>query len=69
MADLTVDHTDTSLAFVFSGRLDAQGIADVWEKAGNRIRQANGPALAIDLSGVDYFDTAGAAFITHLDRL
>jgi phospholipid/cholesterol/gamma-HCH transport system permease protein len=69
MADLKVDHTDTSLVFAFSGRLDAHGIADVWEKAGNRIRQANDPALAIDLSGVDYVDTAGAAFIAHLDRL
>jgi phospholipid/cholesterol/gamma-HCH transport system permease protein len=69
MADLTVDHTDTLLFFAFSGRLDAAGIADVWEKADNGLRQGNGPVLAIDLSEVDYFDTAGAAFIAHLDKL
>jgi phospholipid/cholesterol/gamma-HCH transport system permease protein len=69
LADLRVERTDTALVYAFSGRLDAGGIAAVWEKACAGIGQGAGPSLTIDLSGVTYFDTAGAAFIAHLDRM
>lgn len=68
-ASLTIDQTESALVFAFSGHLDAGGIAGVWERACRRIKKAGGPALAIDLSGITYFDTAGAAFIAHLDRM
>jgi phospholipid/cholesterol/gamma-HCH transport system permease protein len=68
-ADLIVNQSQTALAYSFFGRLDAGGIAGVWEKACAGIAQGAGPALTIDLSGVNYFDTAGAAFIVHLDRM
>ncbi|MEE4364015.1 MAG: MlaE family lipid ABC transporter permease subunit [Desulfotignum sp.] len=68
-AALTIDQTDKTLVFSFSGNLDAKGIAGVWKTACTRMRKASGPALAIDLSGISYFDTAGAAFIAHLEQM
>jgi phospholipid/cholesterol/gamma-HCH transport system permease protein len=68
-AALTVTQTDTALSYAFSGRMDAVGIARVWENACAGIRRGDGPSLSLDLSGVTYFDTAGAAFIVHLDRM
>ncbi|MCF8092886.1 MAG: ABC transporter permease, partial [Desulfotignum sp.] len=68
-AELTVDKTGAALTFTFFGRLDADGIALVWEKACTAIRQSNGPSLTLDLSGVTYLDTAGAAFVVHLNRM
>ncbi|HKL00709.1 MAG TPA: MlaE family lipid ABC transporter permease subunit [Desulfotignum sp.] len=68
-AALTIDQTEKALVFAFSGDLDAKGIASVWDTACSRMRKAAGPALAIDLSGIEYFDTAGAAFIAHLEQM
>lgn len=68
MTDLNIDHTDTGQTFVFSGRMDADGIAKVWKPACDGIGTHAGTDLTLDLSGVTYFDMAGAAFVVHLDR-
>lgn len=69
MTELHINHTDTGLAFIFSGRMDADGIAKIWEQACDGIGNHAGTDLDLDLSGVTYFDMAGAAFMVHLDRM
>ncbi|MCP4720756.1 MAG: ABC transporter permease, partial [Desulfobacteraceae bacterium] len=51
------------------GRLDAKGIAGIWQKAGLAVGKAKSSNLIINLEGVDYLDMAGATFISHLKRL
>jgi phospholipid/cholesterol/gamma-HCH transport system permease protein len=68
VTELNINHTDTGRTLVFSGRMDADGIAKIWEKACDGIGTHAGTDLTLDLSGVTYFDMAGAAFVVHLDR-
>ena len=51
------------------GRLDAKGIAGIWQPACLAVGKAKSSNLIINLEGVDYLDMAGAAFISHLKRL
>ena len=60
--------TDTT-TLCLSGRLDARGIAEVWQQACLAIGRIKSTALVINLEGVDYLDMAGAAFISHLKTL
>jgi phospholipid/cholesterol/gamma-HCH transport system permease protein len=69
LTELHIRQSDTGPAFIFSGRMDADGIAKVWKQACDSIGSQSGTALNLDLSGVSYFDTAGAAFVVHLDRM
>lgn len=49
--------------------MDAGGIAGIWDRACNGLAGQTGAALTLDLSGVTYFDMAGAALIVHLERM
>ncbi len=69
MTELHIKQTDTGLAYLFSGRMDAGGIAGIWDRACNGLAGHGGAALTLDLSGVTYFDMAGAALIVHLERM
>jgi phospholipid/cholesterol/gamma-HCH transport system permease protein len=77
LTELHIHQTDAGLEYVFSGRMDADGIADVWKPACDGLAGPVDPAgrtgrtgteLALNLSGVTWFDMAGAALIVHLDR-
>ncbi len=68
VTELNINHTDTGQTLVFSGRMDADGIAKIWKPACDGISNHAGADLTLDLSGVTYFDMAGAAFVVHLDR-
>ena len=69
MTELHIKQTGTGLAYMFSGRMDAGGIAGIWDRACNGLAGHAGAALTLDLSGVTYFDMAGAALIVHLERI
>ncbi|MFO7988738.1 MAG: MlaE family lipid ABC transporter permease subunit [Desulfotignum sp.] len=69
MTELHIKQTGTGLAYLFSGRMDAGGIAGIWDRACNGLAGQTGAALTLDLSGVTYFDMAGAALIVHLERM
>ncbi|MDZ7666394.1 MAG: MlaE family lipid ABC transporter permease subunit [Desulfotignum sp.] len=69
MTELHIKQTDTGLAYLFSGRMNAGGIAGIWDRACNGLAGHDGAALTLDLSGVTYFDMAGAALIVHLERM
>jgi len=69
LTELHIKQTDTGLAYMFSGRMDAGGIAGIWDRACNGLAGHAGAALTLDLSGVTYFDMAGAALIVHLERI
>ena len=49
--------------------MDAGGIAGIWDQACNGLAGHAGAALTLNLSGVTYFDMAGAALIVHLERM
>ena len=55
------------LTLIISGRLDADGVAAVWDGA---VRQAGSPgrSLTVEASGVDYCDVAGLALLAELRR-
>jgi phospholipid/cholesterol/gamma-HCH transport system permease protein len=57
----------TGLAITFSGRLDAEGVAAIWERA-VRLASNPGQALTVDASGVGYCDGAGLALLVELRR-
>jgi len=69
LTELHIKQTGTGLAYMFSGRMDAGGIAGIWDRACNGLAGHAGAALTLDLSGVTYFDMAGAALIVHLERI
>jgi phospholipid/cholesterol/gamma-HCH transport system permease protein len=48
----------------FSGRLDAEGVAEAWERALRAADEAN--RISIDASGVEYCDGAGLALLWEL---
>jgi phospholipid/cholesterol/gamma-HCH transport system permease protein len=50
-----------------SGRLDAPGVSGLWSAVTRKISAHDTPDLVIDLEGVEYLDTAGATFISHLE--
>ena len=63
---LEVVKEQNGLRLVFSGRLDAGGVAPVWEKALSAIAQ--GGQVSIDASEVEYCDGAGIALLWELQR-
>ncbi|HEY5704558.1 MAG TPA: MlaE family lipid ABC transporter permease subunit [Terrimicrobiaceae bacterium] len=50
----------------FSGRLDAKGVSEAWDRALSATEEAN--RLSIDASGVEYCDGAGLALLWELQR-
>jgi phospholipid/cholesterol/gamma-HCH transport system permease protein len=51
---------------IFSGRLDAEGVAGVWERALSAA--GKGGRILVDASGVEYCDGAGIALLWELQR-
>jgi len=77
---LDIETADRTLFVSISGRLDASGSAAIWHRASERIlkqkkqvqaRQDRTHPLSmiLNLEKVSYFDTAGAVFVSHLNRL
>lgn len=58
---------------VIAGRLDAEGVAEIWRESAAGIEslaKGSEPSIVLlDASGVDYCDGAGAALLTHLERV
>jgi phospholipid/cholesterol/gamma-HCH transport system permease protein len=71
LADLHINKSGSGLEYLFSGRMDAGGIAAIWDRACNGLAAHAGDTqtLTLDLSGVTWFDMAGAALIVHLERM
>lgn len=57
------------MEYRFSGPMNADGVAGIWQQACTGLAGHTGVALTLDLSGVTWFDMAGAALIVHLDRM
>lgn len=57
----------TGLAITLSGRLDAEGVAGIWDRA-VRLASSPGPALTVDASSVGYCDGSGLALLMELRR-
>ena len=53
----------------FSGRLDAPGVARLWDTAVKAVKNTGQAKIRIDLESVDYMDMAGATFISHISNL
>jgi len=51
---------------IFSGRLDAEGVAGAWDRALSAAEK--GGRILVDASGVDYCDGAGIALLWELQR-
>ncbi len=82
---VTLKIDKNALILIISGRLDAKGSAAIWNSASGLIRKWRSSAVyqkehigidnpefdsfVFDLTGINYFDTAGAAFIAHLKKL
>lgn len=69
MPELNIQTVNQTTAMLFSGRLDAPGVARLWDTAVKSVKKADRGQLRIDLGAVDYMDMAGATFISHLTRL
>ncbi|WP_243359114.1 ABC transporter permease [Fundidesulfovibrio terrae] len=66
-AALTHKTVPAGLALGVSGRLDAAGVAAIWDRA-VRLAVSPGPTLTVDASGVGYCDVAGLALLLELRR-
>jgi phospholipid/cholesterol/gamma-HCH transport system permease protein len=64
-ASLTHKTAPAGLSLNVSGRLDAAGVAALWDRA-VRLAASPGRALTVDASGVDYCDVAGLALLVEL---
>lgn len=65
----SLSHTPgtSGLTMTLSGRLDADGVAGLWDKA-VRLASAPGSRLTVDAAGVGYCDGAGLALLVELRR-
>lgn len=50
------------------GRLDAETVARAWQPVSHSIAACSSRELVIDLERIDYMDTAGAAFLAHIEH-
>ncbi|HUC17685.1 MAG TPA: ABC transporter permease [Acetobacteraceae bacterium] len=55
-------------ALVFSGRLDADGVAQLWTPTLKAASRAKGKSLLYDLSAVSFCDTAGATLLVAAEN-
>lgn len=68
LSEFTVLNKDNSTTICLAGRLDAQNVASLWRDVIKKI-PVNKPArLTLDLEKVEYLDSAGAIFVSHLKR-
>ena len=51
-----------------SGRLDANSVSEVWDRAQEIVNSCSAKSLVIDLEKVDYLDSAGAVLISTLEK-
>jgi phospholipid/cholesterol/gamma-HCH transport system permease protein len=56
------------IALVFSGRLDADGVARLWAPTLKAATRAKGKSLLYDLSAVSFCDTAGASLLVAAEN-
>ena len=52
-----------------SGRLDAENAALMWQEISTVVQACSTLQLTIDIKKTEYLDTAGAAFLNHLEHL
>ncbi len=65
-SQLIVETHGRNLTLIFSGRLDAQGVAPLWHQAAQEMRKSGPESIQLDLDKITYLDMAGATFISHL---
>jgi phospholipid/cholesterol/gamma-HCH transport system permease protein len=66
-AEMTVADQEAEVVLAFSGRLDADGTAILWEPAMRSAATARGRPMVFDLSHVSSFDMAGAALLLAVE--
>ncbi len=75
---LAFERVNDTARLVISGRLDAKGIAAIWQKTSDLIAQldfipsrlsSDRFLFVLELENVNYFDTAGAALVSHLNQI
>jgi len=69
LAALNIETVSQTTSMRFSGRLDAPGVARLWDTAVKTVKKSDQGQIRIDLGSVEYMDMAGATFISHLSRL
>ncbi|WP_320044665.1 MlaE family lipid ABC transporter permease subunit [uncultured Desulfobacter sp.] len=69
MPELNIETVGQTTVMLFSGRLDAPGVALLWDTAAKTVKKPGQGTIRIDLESVDYMDMAGATFISYLSRL
>lgn len=67
VASLSSIPAPAGLTLSLSGRLDADGVAGLWDRA-VRLAASPGRSLTVDASGVGYCDGAGLALLVELRR-
>jgi phospholipid/cholesterol/gamma-HCH transport system permease protein len=65
--ELQLSRQDRSSVVSISGRLDARGVSGLWPLITRKISAGDTPDLVLDLENVEYLDTAGAVFISHVE--
>ena len=71
---VSLDTSDNAVTLFLSGRLDADGSASIWKKTSEFFTKkaenlSNIPSFILNLENVNYFDTAGAALVCHINGL
>ncbi len=67
-ATLTRTVTSDGPVLRLAGRLDAQGVAAVWDQAVREAARPGGARLGVDASAVDYCDISGMALLVEMRR-
>jgi phospholipid/cholesterol/gamma-HCH transport system permease protein len=67
-AGLSTEQRDGRTVLVFSGRLAAGTIGEMWRPAMHLAREARGRSIAFDLRNVTFCDVSGAAFLVALEK-
>lgn len=68
MAKLEISVTASEVRLALAGRLDANGVAPIWPQARSALEQNARLPVRVDVSGIDYCDGAGLAFLVDLLR-
>lgn len=66
MTDISITHSGQATLVRPAGRLDAKGAADLWKNLAGKDSASVKPQIILDMTGVDYMDTAGAATLLQL---
>lgn len=63
------DQRDDTLVVRLSGRLDYDGIADIWQKCVSKVAGVSSVKITVDAAGVDYLDGAGTALLREFKHV